>query len=359
MKTGILIFIFFVTFTLSGFGQSKPTNILDYGKLDGLALNKDIKAILKELDNMTPVTENDQKYKSNYENRFKNKNDRTDYFVKKDTTLNPLNRIFQVYWRKSMLDNTANYDKYSQKKLVAFYKVENLKDKFTDFKIGKGTLDSVFNNYIKTKGYLSTGYGKTGSLFDFLVWKKNTDTTYHIKLINDTIDVNIHFMDGFISLGWEEYATFGKYYPGGWTTKQALFCVRQAYNIKSESFLISYLGHEGQHFSDYKHYPNLIGNDLEYRAKLSELTFANENLYKIIENFISSARYDKTNSHPFANYCVIRDMSKLLLNDDFEKDMLKWKQISKTDINNAARKLFLQNTEKLNTSGKDVKGIIE
>jgi hypothetical protein len=119
-------------------------------------------------------------------------------------------------------------------------------------------------------------------------------------------------------LGWEEYATFGKYYPGGWATKKALFCVRQAYNINSESFLVSYLDHEGQHFSDYKRYPNLIGNDLEYRAKLSELYFSNENVYKIIENFISTAKYDKNNAHPFSNYCVIRDMSKLLLNVEME-----------------------------------------
>jgi hypothetical protein len=80
---------------------------------------------------------------------------------------------------------------------------------------------------------------------------------------------------------------------------------------------------------------------------------------RIIENFINSAKYGKNNSHPFSNYCLIRDMSKLLLNVDFERDISKWKQIPKEDINNAARKLFLQNTYLLNAKGKDVKSILK
>ena len=60
----------------------------------------------------------------------------------------------------------------------------------------------------------------------------------------------------------------------------------------------------------------------------------------------------------FKDYCVIRDLSKLIFHTDPEKDLLKWKQISKTDLNNAARELFLQNTDQLNGMGKGVKSLI-
>jgi hypothetical protein len=358
MKISTVVIGCIVVMSLTGYSQVKTDHLPDYGKLLGMALNQDIKPILKELETMNMLTEKDKKFKSEFENRFKYEQDKSNYLQKKDTTLNALNRIYRDYWRKSMLDKLTNNDKNLVKAVNDFLKAENIKYKFTDLKINKKSFEEAYNMYIEFKGYHTTGFGKTGSLYDFLVWKTNTDTTYRIKLINDTIGVNVHFMDGFVSLGWEEYATLGTSYPGGWTTKTALYCVRKAYDTKSENFLISYLSHEGQHFSDYKHYPELVSNDLEYRAKLVELTFSNENVYKLIGMFINNAKYDKTNAHPFSNYCVIRDMSKLIFNSDIQNDLAKWKQLPKADINNAAKKLFLLNKDSLNTKGKDVKSIL-
>ena len=358
MKIRKLVIVCFLMLSLSGYSQAKKDHLPDYGKLLGMALSQDIKSILKELDSTNMLTEKDKKFKYEFESRFKYEKDKSSYLAKKDTTLNALNRIYRDYWRKSMLDKSGKDDKILEKSIFFFLKSENEKYKFTDQKINKKTFEEAYNKYIEFKGYHTTGYGKTGSLYDFLVWKKNTDTTYRINLINDTINVSVHFMDGFISLGWEEYATLGTSYPGGWTTKTALYCVRQAYDTKSENFMVSYLGHEGQHFSDYKNYPGLISNDLEYRAKLSELTFSNENVYKLIAMFINNAKYDKTNAHPFSNFCIIRDLSKVFFNSDFERDMEKWKSISKSEINNAAKKLFIQNTVNLNAMGKEVKSIL-
>ena len=359
MKIRALVIGCFVVLSLIGHSQVNTDNSPDYGKLLGMALNQDIKSILKEMESLNIVTERDKKFKTEFENRFKYEQDKSNYLSKKDTTLNALNRIYRDYWRRSMLDKSTNNDKKLIKTVADFLNSEKTKNKFTELKINKKSFEETYNKYIEYKGFHTSGFGKTGSLYDFLVWKTNIDTTYRIKLINDTIDVNVHFMDGFISLGWEEYATLGTSYPGGWTTKTALYCVRQAYDPKSENFWVSYLSHEGQHFSDYKHYPRLVSNDLEYRAKLVELTFSNENVYKLIGMFINNAKYDKTNAHPFSNYCIIRDLSKLLFNVDFEKDLTKWQLISKKDINNAARKLFLQNTEMLDKNGKDVKSILK
>ena len=344
-------------FISNGYAQYK-NETLDYNKLIGLALNQDIPTLLQELNTAGELSDKDKGIKSSYENRFKYVNDRTDYFLKKDTTLNPLNRIYQQYWRKSMLDHSTNYDKVFVDQLLGFFQTENRQSKFTGKKINKKSIERVYDDYIQAKGVHSTGYGKTGSLYDFLVWKAELDTTYRVNLITDTVSVNVDFMSGFISLGWEEYATLGRSYPGGWTTSTALFCVKDAYDVKSESFRVSYLSHEGQHFSDNRHFPHLIQRDLEYRAKLTELTYADNSIYSLIEAFINNARYDRDNAHPFADYCLLRDLSKLIFHSDPEKDLLKWKQIPKTDLNKCARQLFLQNTDQLKGMGKGVKSLI-
>lgn len=90
-------------------------------------------------------------------------------------------------------------------------------------------------------------------------------------------------MDEFVTLGWTEFATMDKYHPGGWATDDALNCVKKAYDVSSETFLISYLAHEGRHCSDYKHFPKLRNSaDLEYRAKLTELSMADSTLLQLI-----------------------------------------------------------------------------
>ena len=152
-------------------------------------------------------------------------------------------------------------------------------------------------------------------------------------------------MDNFITLGWEEYATIGRYYPGGWATVKALYCVKKAYDLKSEKFLISYLAHESRHFTDYKLFPKLTSTDLEYRAKLTELSLAQKTLYDLLKFFINNANYDSDNGHSVANYCAIRDLSKALFKVEFEKDINKWKNISTNKINKTAYKILLANTK--------------
>jgi len=88
------------------------------------------------------------------------------------------------------------------------------------------------------------------------------------NLLDEELKVKVVLMTDFATLGWEEYATLGTYYPGGWATDDALYCVKDAYDLNSETFLVSYLAHESRHFSDYKLFDKkLSGAELEYRAK--------------------------------------------------------------------------------------------
>jgi hypothetical protein len=356
-----MIFLSTILFALASsisLAQNTKKNFLNYSRIYGMALNQDIPKILKVLDTTTVLSETDKLFKTKFENRFKYESDRTNYFAKKDSILNPLLRLYQDYWRKSLLNSNSSNDEYLTGRVITFLKSENQASKFTALDIDMNTLGEVWKNYIESKGYHGVN-GKTGSLFDFLVWKTEVDTTYKFKLIDDSVDVKVRFMDEFISKGWEEYATLGRYYPGGWSSSSLLSCVRKAYNLNSESFLVSYLQHEGEHYSDLRRFPNLSSADLEYRAKLIELCYLNKDIFDVLQSFINSSKYDKNNAHPFANYCVIRDVSRVLFSNDFESDLNKWKTIPVADINNAAKKIFLQNTRGLKEKGKDVHSFIE
>jgi hypothetical protein len=86
---------------------------------------------------------------------------------------------------------------------------------------------------------------------------------------------------------------------------------------------------------------------LEYRAKLLELYYAKGELFNLIQSFINSAKYDKSNAHPFANYCLIRNLSLLIFNKEFETDIKQWQSVPGKNIRKAAEKLYRDNTSAL------------
>lgn len=154
-------------------------------------------------------------------------------------------------------------------------------------------------------------------------------------------------MKNFLTLGWQEFATFGRSTPGGWATKDALYCVEDAYDLNSEDFLISYLCHEGRHFADYELFPGLHSVDLEYRAKLTELSLLEENLFESLYFFLQNANKTSLNAHSAANYFVIRDLSEQLFDSDFEQDIERWQAKDIIEIHSTSKKLLDRNTRKL------------
>jgi hypothetical protein len=332
------------------FSQSNVEN--DSVKLDtktiySLCLDGDVKAAfhLLEIDKNKKISNGDLALKTEFNRRFKGEIDSSDYLQNKKSAIDPLLKIYHNYWRISVLDKNKNNDTLLTNNVFNFIKSNYLPAKNLVF--NDDSIDVYLIKYIEQLGLHTTGFGKTGRLIDLLVWKTEKDTTYNFVLNGDKTSANVVFMTDFITLGWEEYTTLDKYYPGGWATRKALFCVRKAYDLNSEDFLISYLGHESRHFADYKLFPNLGSADLEYRAKLVELAMAKTTLFELIEFFITNANYDSDNGHSIANYCAIRDISKVLFKKEFEKDMNKWKAIGVKKINKAAYKVLTVNTETL------------
>ena len=364
MKNKILIMALISTALISLQIQSSESsyepdlNSADTSKFEQvfiLGLQGDLTATLKFLDTLSDssLTQRQADIRQKIYSRYKQLNE--DYkFISKDSTINKLIGIYLNYWRNALLDNSSfeKYDVELTREVTGF-----LRENYPEVSNASETdINEKFPQYLQD--YLMTkrifaATGKTGMFFDLLLHGKESEVIYEVTIPEEKINVKVVFMEDVISNGWEDYATFGKYYPGGWATSDALYCIKESYDLNSENFLVSYLKHEGKHFADYKLFPKLTGADLEYRAKLVELSAAKVNLYSLIKFFSMNSIYDKQNPHGFANFCVIRDLTKQLFGTEMETDIEKWKTISTDNINNAAAILLKQNTNNLKKAGAE------
>lgn len=349
-----------ISFQVSGSDKQEETSAdnpdtTKFEKVFVSGLQGNINAALTFLDtlNDAQLTPRQEDIKKKFYSRFRTKDE--DYkYISTDENINRLIGIYTTYWRNALLDNASieRHDSELTENVVGFLKANY------DIAAGKTDTDMQENfpqylqDYLLSKGiYAATG--KTGMFFDLLLHAKESEVIYKVTTPEDTIDVKVVFMEEIISNGWEDYATFGKFYPGGWATTDALYCVRESYDLESENFLVSYLKHEGKHFADYKQFPKLGGTDLEYRAKLVELSEAKKNVYSLIYFFSLNAKYDKQNPHGFANFCLVRNLSGKIFNEEMVTDIEKWKTISMDNINKAAGELLKQNTEELKKAGAE------
>jgi len=360
MKKMIIITIFLTVCNIA-FSQ-KPgsdTSKLEYRKIYAYCLDGHITAALQLLNSYsdTGISAADAKFKTAFESRFKGTEDKTDFLENREPALLPLLKIYQSYWRRSLLDDSASYDSILIEEVSGYLK-QNYQPA-VNLVANTDSIDVYLTRFIKAQNFHSTGFGKTGKYYDLLIWKTERDTTYSFTLSNEHTVSRVILMNDFITLGWEAYATLDKYYPGGWSTKEALYCVQKAYDMSSEKFLISYLAHESRHFADFKLFPKLISADLEYRAKLTELSMAKKTVYDIIAFFSRNANQQSENGHSVANFYVIRDLSRALFKVDFEKDKTKWEKLSKKMINNTAYALLKKNTEALQKNAEDVESYIK
>jgi len=347
-----LISVFLIPFIfLYSYGQSSQS--FDFRKLTSYALQGNITKVINVLDILSDETLSAEQLeiKNKYYHRFKFQ-DEPITFPSDDTSIQQLLNIYQSYWRKALLDNN-NIEKYNGEladSITAFlnkhgYRVDTLSNE----KMAK-SFGLHLKKYLQNKQYYSAT-GKTGIFFDLFLWTREVPVTYIEQLPETKTNTTVVFIENTLTMGWQEYATFGKAYPGGWATKELLYCVRKAYDTTSENFKVSYLKHEAQHFADYKVYPILTGADLEYRAKLTELVFARQTLYNTIGTFIRNASSEGRNPHAFANFTVIRDLSKVLFNKEFVTDIEQWKSVSPNKISKTSKKLLRKHSRALRRAG--------
>lgn len=204
---------------------------------------------------------------------------------------------YQRYWRDAMMraEPAAAAEERLRKSLSAIPAMAAGQD--------PGSIDSV-SEYVITaieKEGLHALTGKTQPLYELMIWKTQETAVFHVQLPENPVNVKVVFLDQFASPGWAGYATCGIAETGGWARPDALFAVKSAYDLASESFNVSYLAHEGQHFSDYGKYPMLEQPELEYRAKLTEIALSSTTTAELLSRFESLGGDSRDAPHAFAN----------------------------------------------------------
>lgn len=329
---------------------SNEKSKFDFKILDSYAIQENVSKILATLDTIPDgtLTDKEAEVKRNYYKRFRTQDEKYDFNTTDPLIVNVIT-IYQSYWKNVLLGKNPvkEADKELNRELSSFLYENYLKNE----NIKKSNIDGNPRRYLSKilsqHGYFSNASGKVGNLFDIYIWAKETKIDYNIDLPEATVKVPVNFMEETITLGWLEYATFGNRYSSGWATDTMLFCVKKAYDVPSELFQTNYLAHEGQHFHDFDAYVYLPPFTLEYRAKLAELSKAKETMFTLLNGFLKGAKNDKKLSHSFAEYRVIKGLSREIFQQDYVADPQKWQSIPYGDINKASEILLKKNSGKL------------
>ncbi len=213
-------------------------------------------------------------------------------------------------------------------------------------------LEPKIQEQIRARGYYSL-QGVTSPFREFMLWRTQDNKVYDVDLPDGREAVSVAMLDDFVSLGWTGFATGNYYHSGGWATRERLFCVRMSYDLDSESFRISYLAHEGQHFSDYKRFPSLEGPELEYRAKLVELIYADTTARELLKAFSEQGSDRRENPHGYANLRLMNDLTHTL--NVATSDASWWEAIPPATIRATALRLFNEDTQRLGRRGAAAK----
>ncbi|MCB9027001.1 MAG: hypothetical protein H6625_11825 [Bdellovibrionaceae bacterium] len=270
-------------------------------------------------------------------------------YQSKNPFVKQLINIYQDYWFQCLLNEKSGKvaQTWLHKNVSSLANIHgfSFKKKFNDDYYCKRLKDIV-----EKQGY-NCITGTVEPIHELEIWKNEKTKKYSVQLPDTKETVKTVLLQKFIVKGWMDFATIGVYYPGGWAKRDGLYCNSNAYNLKSEKFRVSFLTHEAQHFSDYKRFPKLEQIDLEYRAKLAELFAAKRIHRKALIAFMSMAEPNRKSPHAFANYCVVRDVSRIALEKDYPKSSTDWSRISRDEINLAARELIKKHSAALRKKG--------
>ncbi|HWN81007.1 MAG TPA: hypothetical protein VNM87_02820, partial [Candidatus Udaeobacter sp.] len=295
-----------------------------------------------------PLTPKEAEYAAQFQRRFI---DRSEVFA--DSSAPPFARdvmaVYRRYWTKSLMGELTTDQG------EAFLTGE-LKPMLGGALPDSAVIDEMMKRLEAQHIHVLDGI--TRPYYDLMLWTRADTARYEVDLTDTKQQVTVIFIGDFLIKGWSHFATLGMASTGGWATKEALFCLRDDYDLDSENFKVSYLQHEGRHFADYTRFPELQQADLEYRGKLTELAFARESTYQLLEHFAASGAKNPDAPHTYANYAVVRDLSQAILGEA-TTDSTRLHTMPVDKIQGTARELLAENTRRLTAAGADTtRGII-
>jgi hypothetical protein len=144
--------------------------------------------------------------------------------------------------------------------------------------------------------------GTTGKLRELMIWSRQSVRSDAVALPEGANKTPVTYLDDFLSLGWSSYFSCDRTGTGGWTKPDGLYVVVPSYgSLSDENFRVNFLAHESQHYSDRHRFADLPDWQMEYRAKLVELVYAQETHTKVLQRFLDSQGDDAADAHSFAN----------------------------------------------------------
>jgi hypothetical protein len=148
--------------------------------------------------------------------------------------------------------------------------------------------------------------GVTAPLRELMLWRRQTAEDRAVALPEGVHRSHVVLLDDFVSFGWAGYATCDRSITGGWVRPDGIYAVRPGWgDLSDEPYLVSFLGHESQHFADKERFGDLPSWVLEYRAKLTELALADRTQARLLDAFAHNQGDDMAIPHAFANKRVL------------------------------------------------------
>jgi hypothetical protein len=252
------------------------------------------------------------------------------------------------YWRDVSIPRTtrANADKALIEKLVALLKKNgvNVNANEDPEKIGEHI------KAVLERTGIHALMGVTTPNFELMMWRSEEVKRYEVSLPESRQAVDVAFISDFVISGWLSFLTCDKMSTGGWTTKERIYMVGSRAETEAKSLqLQTNLNHEGQHFADFVSYPMLEQAELEYRAKLTELTLSTTDTKAALENFFRNGAVGRDDApHSHAEYWLKQNLTEEI------PALTEPSQLKLADdemIRKAARKLLLNSSAKLKNLG--------
>ena len=257
--------------------------------------------------------------------------------------IDELDKIYQNYY-KDVFWNKENLEKAETSLFTSLW-IFCGEDECIDI---NSEIEVEVEKIVNKEGYHFLG-GDTAGYYGPYIWETSSKETYEVELPSGVEVYSIIMMDGFVSRSWLDFLSFGKVGTGGWSGKDGtLCCIKSLYDTESQVFKISFLKHEVQHSCDKRLFPNITSTELEYRAKLVELIYwEDEKIIKMIH--LEAENTDEKNTHSIASHRIISDLSRKLFNTNFVEDLNMF--INKLDeVRIASRELLIEDTKRLNGS---------
>jgi hypothetical protein len=187
--------------------------------------------------------------------------------------------------------------------------------------------------------------GVTLPLRELLVWSREDTRAYDVTLPEGRHSVTVKLLDEFASQGWTHYALCGRQSAGGWADAEMLYAVRSRYgDLDDEEFQVVLLVHEAQHFADAHRFPGLESWELEYRAKLAELSFADGLREELLLKFETTQGDDPSAPHAYANRRVLGTLRRLLGGDDSAGQGVDLASVPGDDLRRVAKQALIEDS---------------